>query len=98
MLVIGLVSADVVQAVPLAKAMFGIMLDDFINTPTVIVHVGPSSFFGWLYHFINLNIYTVLHKATKGRQPPSFFGPKLSYKWNRYLESFKYGAGLDYEL
>lgn len=78
--------------------MFGILLDDPFNTPTVIIHVGASSFFGWLYHFIALNIYTVLYKITQGRKPPSFLSPKLSYKWNRYLEAFQFGAGLDYEL
>lgn len=33
---------DVVQAVPLAKAMFGIATNDFGNTIPVLLHVGPG--------------------------------------------------------
>lgn len=91
-------STDVVQAGPLARAMLGIALDDPFNTPAVIFHVGASSFFGWMYHFINLLLYTALHNVMKRASPPSFFSPKLAYKWNRYVDAFKYGSGLDYVL
>jgi hypothetical protein len=40
-------AADVVQAVPLARAMAGTMMADPLVSPRILWHVGPRAFLGW---------------------------------------------------
>ncbi len=89
---------DVVQAGPLFQAMFGIAKQDFLNTPTVLFHVGADAFFKWFWHFANLCVYTALYQVTKGTKGSTLLPPKLRYKWDRRIENFEFGSGLDYEL
>lgn len=89
---------DVVQALPLAKAMFSIPLRDPAFVPSTIMHVGFESFFGWFGHFIMLNVYTVLYVVLKSLKSLDALPIKTKFRWNRWIESFEYGSGLDYKL
>jgi hypothetical protein len=79
-------------------AMAGIALTDFTNTPTILFHVGPNAFFGWFYHFINLSLYTLLYNTFKDTKGSKALSPKLRYRWDRQIENWQFGSGLDYTL
>lgn len=89
---------DVVQAVPLGRAMLGITLQDPFNTPAVLFHVGFEAFFTWFYHFFQLCIYTVLYNLLKESKGTEVLPPKMRFKWNRMIELWEYGSGLDYKV
>jgi hypothetical protein len=74
------------------------MLDDPLNTPGILMHVGPAAFFGWFGHYMNLVLYTVAHSVLKGTKDPSILGARLRYRWNRFLEVLEFGSGMDYKL
>ncbi|GAB5036151.1 lycopene beta epsilon cyclase protein isoform 2 [Nannochloropsis oceanica] len=89
---------DVVQAGPLFQAMAGIAKEDFFNTPTVLFHVGGDAFFGWFRHFFMLCVYTVLFNTLKGTKGWEGLSPKMRYRWDRQVENWEFGSGLDYTL
>lgn len=90
-------STDVVQAKALFLAMAGIAARDFLSTFAILSHVGPAAFFGWFKHYFNLVGYTLLYGAFKNTKGSSLLPPKLRYKWDRRIENWLFGSGLDYE-
>jgi hypothetical protein len=58
----------------------------------------PYPLVNWLYHYMNLLLYSVLYEALKGTKDAAILPEKLRYRWNRRIESFEYGSGLDYQL
>jgi hypothetical protein len=87
----------VVQAKALFLAMAGIAARDFFSTFAILAHVGPAAFFGWFQHYFNLVLYTLLYETFKGTKGTTLLPPKLRYSWDRRIENWFFGSGLDYE-
>lgn len=86
------------QAKALFLAMTGIALRDFFSVFSILRHVGPSAFFGWFGHYTNLVLYTILYSLFKDTKGSALLPPKLRYKWDRRIENWLFGSGLDYNL
>lgn len=86
------------QAVPLARALAGTLKEDPLNLPNILLHVGPDAFFSWFGHYSALVLYTILHELLKETKNTQLLGGRLRYQWNRLLELFEYGSGMDYVL
>lgn len=91
-------TTDVVQAKALFLAMAGIAFRDFFSVFPILTHVGPAAFFGWFRHYANLVGYTLLYGAFKGTKGSALLPPKLRYQWDRRVENWLFGSGLDYEM
>jgi len=92
---------DVTQFGPLAKTMGSMMLTRPDILPSIISLVGGvGPLADWLVHFVSLGSFTLLASAAEPllqswveSQPPA-----ERYIWKRRLETWKFGAGLDYKL
>jgi lycopene cyclase CruP len=86
--------ADSMQLGPLAATMALMVLRDPIVVTTVLFQVGPKLMLRWASHFIALAFYslgfTVLRLLVHT-------GLGRMYRFQRMLEAFKYGSGLDNE-
>uniref|UniRef100_A0A0A9GJV3 Uncharacterized protein n=1 Tax=Arundo donax TaxID=35708 RepID=A0A0A9GJV3_ARUDO len=89
---------DVIQFGPLVKTLGLVMLTQPQILPSIFKQVGLGVILDWSGHFLMLGYYTFLS---------TFIDPVLrswveslpssdKYQWKRYLEAWKYGAGLDY--
>ncbi|KAJ8443406.1 hypothetical protein Cgig2_018839 [Carnegiea gigantea] len=62
--------------------------------------IGVPVLTDWSGHFLMLGYYTFLSSYIDPLIRPliNAFPSKMKFQWNRYLEAWKYGAGLDYTL
>ncbi|KAH9744890.1 Lycopene beta/epsilon cyclase protein [Citrus sinensis] len=76
---------DVIKFGPLAKTL------GLVGIPVLV---------DWSGHFFMLGYYTLLSTFADPviRSLLNAFPPRMKYEWNRYLEAWKYGSGLDYKL
>ncbi|KAI4305774.1 hypothetical protein L6164_029120 [Bauhinia variegata] len=91
---------DVVQFGPLAKTLGLVMLTRPQILPSIFKQVGIPVLIDWSGHFLMLGYYTFLSTFADPvvRSFLSTLPSEARFKWNRRLEAWKYGAGLDYKL
>ncbi|KAJ0965354.1 hypothetical protein J5N97_026492 [Dioscorea zingiberensis] len=91
---------DVIQFWPLVKTLGLVMLSQPQLLPSIFKQVGISVILDWSGHFVMLGYYTFLSSYVDPVIRPwiKVLPPKKKYEWNRYLEAWKYGAGLDYNI
>ncbi|KAL5729856.1 hypothetical protein ACHQM5_002749 [Ranunculus cassubicifolius] len=90
---------DVIQFGPLVKTLGLVMITKPQILPSIFKQVGIPVLFDWFGHFFKLGQYTFLSSTIDPLIRPwvDTSPPKTKYQWNRYLEAWKYGAGLDYK-
>ena len=90
---------DVIQFGPLVKTLGLVMLSKPQILPSIFKQVGVPVLLDWSGHFVMLGYYTFLSTFIDPAIRPliNAFPAKMKYKWKRYLEAWKYGAGLDYK-
>nr|XP_043623880.1 uncharacterized protein LOC122595563 [Erigeron canadensis] len=91
---------DVIQFGPLVKTLGLVMLTKPQIIPSIFKQVGFPVLIDWLGHFSSLGSYTFLSIFIDPLIRPVIdtFSTEMKYKWNRQLEAWKYGAGLDYRF
>ncbi|XP_065873734.1 uncharacterized protein [Euphorbia lathyris] len=91
---------DVVQFEPLAKTLGLVMLTKPQIIPSIFKQVGILVLLEWFGHFFMLSSYTFLSSFVDPAIRPLLngFPLKSRYEWNRRLEAWKYGSGLDFKL
>ncbi|GAB2233793.1 hypothetical protein Droror1_Dr00003022 [Drosera rotundifolia] len=91
---------DVIQFVPLVKTLVLVMLTKPQIIPSIFKQVGVPVLLNWFGHFFMLGYYTFLSTFVDPVIRPSLrsLPSEMRYRWSRYLDAWKYGAGLDYEL
>ncbi len=88
------------QFQPLALTLAKQMTADPAFIPQILRHVGPVPILDWTRHFVALGWYTALHKAAAplDKLISTQLSPLLKFRWQRSLEAWKYGSGMDYTL
>ncbi|MEL6578854.1 MAG: lycopene cyclase family protein [Cyanobacteria bacterium J06621_12] len=85
---------DVIQFAPLAKTL------PLVNLKLVLPllpQIGIRSLISWLFHYLNLALYSSLYRLSKLAQPVmSQLSPARKYYYHRWLDTWKYGSGGDY--
>lgn len=89
---------DVIQFGPLVKTLGLVMLTRPEILPSIFKQVGLGVILNWSGHFLMLGYYTFLSTFIDPVIRPwvESLSPRNKYQWKRYLEAWKYGAGLDY--
>ncbi|KQJ98307.1 hypothetical protein BRADI_3g36120v3 [Brachypodium distachyon] len=89
---------DVIQFGPLVKTLGLVMLSRPQILPSIFKQVGLGVILNWSGHFVMLGYYTFLSNFIDPVVRPwvESLPPRNKYQWKRYLEAWKYGAGLDY--
>eukprot|EP00252_Welwitschia_mirabilis_P000908 TRINITY_DN10900_c0_g1_i3.p1 TRINITY_DN10900_c0_g1~~TRINITY_DN10900_c0_g1_i3.p1 ORF type:complete len:620 (+),score=92.88 TRINITY_DN10900_c0_g1_i3:240-1862(+) len=90
---------DVIQFGPLAKTLGLVILRYPQLLPSIFIQVGLKLILEWMYHFSMLGLYTFLSSVISSSLRPwvSTLSEERRFRWNRRLEAWKYGSGLDYE-
>ena len=85
---------DVIQFAPLAKTL------PLVNPKLVLPllpQIGIGSLISWLFHYLNLALYSNLYRLGKLVQPVvKNLSPNQQYYYHRWLDAWKYGSGGDY--
>ncbi|KAI4331037.1 hypothetical protein MLD38_029266 [Melastoma candidum] len=91
---------DVVQFWPLTRTLGLVMVTKPLIIPSIFRQVGYPVLLNWLGHFFLLGCYTFLSTFVDPAIRPlvDTLPEDMKYEWNRRLEAWKYGSGLDYEL
>ncbi|CAN1220131.1 hypothetical protein LINPERPRIM_LOCUS1800 [Linum perenne] len=91
---------DVIQFGALTKTLGLVMLNKPQIIPSIFKQVGIPVLLDWSGHFFMLGLYTFLSTfADPAIRPLLKSSPsKTKYAWNRRLDAWKYGSGLDYKL
>ncbi|XP_021743174.1 uncharacterized protein LOC110709269 isoform X1 [Chenopodium quinoa] len=91
---------DVIQFGPLVKTLGLVMLTKPLIIPSIFKQVGFPVLIDWSGHFFMLGHYTFLSSFVDPliRSSINKFPSKSKFQWKRYLDAWKYGAGLDYRL
>ncbi|CAO2163330.1 unnamed protein product [Urochloa humidicola] len=89
---------DVIQFGPLVKTLGLVMLSRPQILPSIFKQVGLGVILDWSGHFLMLGYYTFLSTFIDPvtRSWVESLPPRDKYQWKRYLEAWRYGAGLDY--
>jgi lycopene cyclase CruP len=89
---------DVIQFAPLAKTL------PLVNPKLVLPllpQIGVASLISWMVHFLNLALYGGLYRGGKLAQliidKIKKLSPTQQYYYQRWLDTWKYGSGGDYE-
>ncbi|CAL1407155.1 unnamed protein product [Linum trigynum] len=91
---------DVIQFGALTKTLGLVMLNKPQIIPSIFKQVGVPVLLDWSGHFIMLGLYTFLSTFADPAIRPllNSSSSKTKYVWNRRLDAWKYGSGLDYKL
>uniref|UniRef100_J3MT21 Uncharacterized protein n=1 Tax=Oryza brachyantha TaxID=4533 RepID=J3MT21_ORYBR len=89
---------DVIQFDPLVKTLGLVMITRPQILPSIFNQAGLGAILDWSGHFVMLGYYTFLSTFIDPVLRPwvESLPLKNKYQWKRYLEAWKYGAGLDY--
>ncbi|MBE9214772.1 FAD-binding oxidoreductase [Plectonema cf. radiosum LEGE 06105] len=88
---------DVVQFGGLTKTLLKTSLTHPSLVIKIIPQVGLITLLDWLWHYINLGIYSVLFIASQMLEPWMKNLPNnYQYYWHRWVDAWKYGSGNDY--
>ena len=85
---------DKFKAAALGVVMMGMMFKDPITITRVLFQLGPKMIIMWMFHFICLVAYTLLHIILSPLR--SIAKAKGSYKLQRMLDAFEWGSGMDH--
>ncbi|MEM9922818.1 MAG: FAD-binding oxidoreductase [Cyanobacteria bacterium P01_D01_bin.50] len=89
---------DVVQFGGLTKTLFKTSLTHPGLVIKIIPQVGLITLIDWMWHYLNLGVYSVLFSASKMLEPWMKNLPKnYQYYWHRWVDAWKYGSGNDYQ-
>ncbi len=87
---------DVVQFSGLTQTLFKTALNYPLLIAQVIPQVGIVSLFDWMWHYINLGIYTVLFKlGSQLLERVKYLPAAKQYYYHRMLDKWQYGSGYD---
>ena len=87
---------DVVQFSGLTQTLFKTALNHPLLIAQVIPQVGIVSLFDWMWHYINLGLYTVLFKlGSKLLERVNILPTAKQYYYHRMLDKWQYGSGYD---
>lgn len=89
---------DVIQFGPLVKTLGLVMISRPQILPEIFKQVGVGVILNWSGHFVMLGYYTFLSSVVSPAVRPwvKSLAARDRYQWERYLEAWEYGAGLDY--
>ncbi|MEB3217457.1 MAG: FAD-binding oxidoreductase [Nostocales cyanobacterium 94392] len=88
---------DVVQFGGLTKTLFKTTLAHPLLVIKIIPQVGLVSLVDWIWHYINLGIYSILFNVSKMlEQWMKILPTNYQYYWHRWVDAWKYGSGNDY--
>jgi lycopene cyclase CruP len=89
---------DIVQFGGLTKTLLKTSLTHPLLIIKIIPQVGFITLIDWMWHYINLGIYSVLFRLSSMLEPWVKYLPKnYQYTWHRWIDAWKYGSGNDYE-
>jgi len=89
---------DVVQFGGLTKTLLKTSLANPVLIFKIIPQVGLITLIDWMFHFINLGVYSVLFNISLMLEPWNKNLPEnYQYYWHRWVDAWKYGSGNDYE-
>ena len=89
---------DVVQFGGLTKTLFKTSLTHPFLIFKIMPQVGFITLLDWMWHYINLGIYSVLYPLSQMLEPWIKNLPNnYQYYWHRWVDGWKYGSGNDYE-
>ena len=89
---------DVVQFSGLTKTLFQTSLTNPGLILKIIPQVGLITLLDWMWHFINLGVYSVLFNVSQMLEPWVKNLPNnYQYYWHRWVDGWKYGSGNDYD-
>eukprot|EP00898_Chlorokybus_atmophyticus_P001090 jgi/Chlat1/1982/Chrsp158S00127 len=91
---------DVIQFVPLARAMIALVISSPAMLPQILIHLGPGPLLDWFKHFIMLAVYMALYR-TLGRPLRQYAqgqSGRLKFRLLRLVDAWEYGSGSDYTL
>lgn len=88
---------DVVQF----PALFQTLMQTTIRHPDIVLkilpQVGVPPLLDWLRHYLGLAVYTGLDRLSPSLHPwIKTLPPQAQYRWQRWIEAWKYGSGRDY--
>ena len=64
----------------------------------IIPQVGLITLIDWMFHFINLGVYSVLFDISLMLEPwNKNLSENYQYYWHRWVDAWKYGSGNDYD-
>lgn len=90
---------DIVQFSALSKTLFKTAIAHPGVVIKVIPQVGIGNLLDWTIHYINLGVYTGLYSLGHKLEPGiKTLSPFQQYYYHRWIESWQYGAGIDYKL
>ncbi|MDB9510006.1 FAD-binding oxidoreductase [Kamptonema animale CS-326] len=90
---------DIVQFSALSKTLFKTAMAHPGVVIKVIPQVGIGNLLDWTIHYINLGVYTGLYSLGHKLEPGiKTLSPFQQYYYHRWIESWQYGAGIDYKL
>lgn len=88
---------DVVQFGGLTKTLMKTTLTNPLIGIKIIPQVGLITLIDWMWHYINLGIYSVLFSGSQMLEPwIKNFPRNFQYYWHRWVDAWKYGSGNDY--
>jgi lycopene cyclase CruP len=89
---------DVVQFSGLSQTMLRVAIAQPLLVAKVIPQVGLLTLLTWLFHYLNLALYTGLHWLGHWLKPwIKRLPPRSQYFADRWLEAWKYGSGNDWQ-
>ncbi|MBV6624693.1 MAG: FAD-binding oxidoreductase [Rivularia sp. (in: Bacteria)] len=89
---------DVVQFNGLTKTLFQTSLANPGLIFKIIPQVGLITLIDWMWHYINLCVYSILFNISSIVEPSINNLPaNYQYYWHRWVDAWKYGSGNDYE-
>ncbi|AFY56187.1 2-polyprenyl-6-methoxyphenol hydroxylase-like oxidoreductase [Rivularia sp. PCC 7116] len=89
---------DVVQFNGLTKTLFTTSLANPGLIFKIIPQVGLITLIDWMWHYINLGVYSILFDVSLMLEPLIRNLPENNqYYWHRWVDAWKYGSGNDYE-
>lgn len=89
---------DVVQFSALLQTLLRVSVRHPLLVLKVIPQVGIATLLEWLFHYINLGIYTGLYPIARTLKPwAKNLSPSQQYLFFRGLEALQYGSGNDFK-
>ena len=89
---------DVVQFGGLTKTLFKTSLANPGLIIKIIPQVGLITLIDWMWHYINLGVYSLLFNVSRMLEPLIINLPEnYQYYWHRWVDAWKFGSGNDYD-
>lgn len=90
---------DVVQFSALSQTLAQVGLHHPGLVAQIVTQVGLLPLLDWLYHYLNLGVYSGLYGLAPMLRPwIDRLPPMAQYTWQQRLQAWKYGSGADHRL